>query len=361
LPERDLMAAKPLAVWQTLTVERLLRSVGANRRSPAGFEIMDWCRLESSPDPEYWIPRKSKVPEKVTLQLILIALVGCWIGCSEAPPAAPPSSGGVPEAVSTPARAEAAAPEMPLPSISLGTDGQHFGPAHSGPDDQQRQRALIEALQPLQVMLGTWKGTTQREFGDFKALDEPQWVWDFQTDRDQPTLVMISAASPYFRSQRLTYLSDIQQYQLSVTDPDGQARTLIGEFSQPVEEFQGDDKRLHRRYKLELIEQEPADPRDVWQVVFNQQENNRYLIELSRQRGTRFVRFDTVANQRQGTSFALDDTDYGDQACVITGGLGTSMVTHNKKTYWVCCSGCRKAFEEDPEKWIAAAAELRQD
>ena len=73
------------------------------------------------------------------------------------------------------------------------------------------------------------------------------------------------------------------------------------------------------------------------------------------------MRFDTVAHQRQGTSFALDDTDYGEQACIITGGLGTSTVTYKGKTYWVCCSGCRAAFEEDPEKWIAAAAELRTD
>lgn len=249
---------------------------------------------------------------------------------------------------------------MPLPSISLGGDGQSAGTARGGVDEQ-RHRALIDAMQPLQVMLGTWKGTTQREFGDFKALDEPEWVWDFQSDPDQPALVMTSAASPYFRSLRLTYLTDQEEYRLSISGPEGQTRTLTGQFSHPVEEFQGDDKRLHRRYKLELTEQDPADPRDTWQIVLNQQENNRYLVELSRQRGARFMRFDTVANQRQGTSFAMDDADYGEQACIITGGLGTSTVTYQGKTYWVCCSGCRAAFEEDPQKWIAAAAELRQD
>lgn len=210
-------------------------------------------------------------------------------------------------------------------------------------------------------MLGSWKGTTQKEFGDFKALDEPEWVWDFQTDPAQPAMVMTSQASPYFQSLRLTYLTPKDRYQLTLTSPQQQTRVFAGTFSQPVEEFQGDDKRLHRRYKLEFTEVDPTDDKDAWQVVFNQQENNRYLVELSKARGSRFMRFDTVATQRQGTSFALNDADYGERACIITGGLGTSTVSHAGKTYWVCCSGCRAAFEENPEKWIAAAADLRKD
>ena len=33
------------------------------------------------------------------------------------------------------------------------------------------------------------------------------------------------------------------------------------------------------------------------------------------------------------------------------------MVSYKGRDYWVCCSGCKAAFEEDPEKWIARAAE----
>jgi hypothetical protein len=38
--------------------------------------------------------------------------------------------------------------------------------------------------------------------------------------------------------------------------------------------------------------------------------------------------------------------------CVVSGGLGTTAVTHKGVTYYVCCSGCRDAFADDPEKWI---------
>ena len=62
---------------------------------------------------------------------------------------------------------------------------------------------------------------------------------------------------------------------------------------------------------------------------------------------------DTIGCQRTGTSFALSDSDYGEKTCVISQGLGTTAVSFQGKTYWVCCSGCKAAFEEEPAKWIA--------
>jgi YHS domain len=38
--------------------------------------------------------------------------------------------------------------------------------------------------------------------------------------------------------------------------------------------------------------------------------------------------------------------------CIVTGGLGTSTVMYKGQTFYVCCSGCRDAFNENPEKFI---------
>ena len=38
---------------------------------------------------------------------------------------------------------------------------------------------------------------------------------------------------------------------------------------------------------------------------------------------------------------------------MISGGLGTSQVSYNGKSYWVCCSGCKAAFDEEPARWVA--------
>lgn len=300
-------------------------------------------------------------------------LAVCAIGCGQpavTPVASSPSNADRTESATedtastqpSPEGATRPAPVRAIPTIKLGGGSASLPiPEDAGPDEARQRKSLLKAMMPLQVMLGTWKSTTQKEFGDFKALAEPEWVWDFLSDEDQPAMVMMSEQSPYFRELRLTYLSDEDTYRLQLTDPDGLTRTLAGTFSSPVEEFQGDDKKLHHKYKLELTETNPPTDEDPWKVVLNQQDNNRYLVELERQRGLRFVRFDTVANQRQGTSFALNDADYGEKKCIISGGLGTMQVSYQGRSYWVCCSGCKAAFEEDPATWIAEAAKMTNE
>lgn len=105
-----------------------------------------------------------------------------------------------------------------------------------------------------------------------------------------------------------------------------------------------------------------ADSGEQWQLAIAQQENNRYLLEVGKRRGKAdFARFDTVSTQRDGTSFALSDTDYAERTCIISEGLGTTEVTWKGRSYWVCCSGCKAAFDEDPETWIARAAERAKE
>jgi YHS domain-containing protein len=36
-------------------------------------------------------------------------------------------------------------------------------------------------------------------------------------------------------------------------------------------------------------------------------------------------------------------------------------VTHNGRTYYVCCTGCQAAFNENPEYWIAKAEERKAE
>ncbi len=294
----------------------------------------------------------------------LLITSGCGGASSQpAPAAAPANTADAPVPSNDPATAapvETAASFEPIylgddaPSISSPASPQSAATASPAESDQAANReALLSAMMPVQIMLGTWRGITQREIGDFKGIDQPEWVWDFQTNRDQPAMVMKSSEGPYFREARLTYDVVAQVFRLTTTDAEQSQRMFEGQFTQQPEDVQGDDKKLHRTYKLELTEVDPADPKDQWQVVFNHQENNRYLMELYRKTGSTFRRFETVATQREGTSFALNDEDYGERTCVISGGLGTIQVSYQGKSYWVCCTGCQAAFNEDPATWIA--------
>lgn len=220
-------------------------------------------------------------------------------------------------------------------------------PSAEGPVDTA---AVRQALKPLQVVVGRWRGNTFRE----NVVHESSWAWDHQTDPKRPALVLTAAKNPFFREARLTFDPESEKYALLLTEPSGATRRLEGAFAEEPQDVPGDDGRsLQRTYELEL-EQVAPKAGEQWRVVLDQQENNRFLLELSRRRGkAMFRQFDTVSSQREGTSFALTEEGYGEKTCVISGGLGTIAVGYAGRTYYVCCSGCKAAFEEDPVKWIA--------
>jgi hypothetical protein len=284
-------------------------------------------------------------------------------GCESSPPAAAPvATQPVAVMAASPIGAVPSQPapdEAPLPSISLGgkpvvpADDKSSAPLVSLTGALSPRMEVIAGLQPLQTLLGKWRGTTRKEVGDFKGVDEPDWIWDLRTERDQPALVMTTDHANYFKTARLTWLRDERQFRLTATDADGRNRVFEGDFSEPVEEFQEAGTKVQKKFKLLLTEKPGGTER--WQLVLNQQNNDRYLLELSKARANSFLRFDTVGHQREGTSFAKNDEDYGEKKCIISEGLGTMALTYKGKTYWVCCTGCKAAFEEDPESWIRDA------
>ena len=234
--------------------------------------------------------------------------------------------------------------------VGSGTSSTTDSPKKRNVPPEKQLDDVKKALKPIQVVLGPWHSIIDKT----KSYEDLQWVWDWKTDRAQPALTMTTKeGGEYFKSARLTYLVEDEKFQMTLTDKEGKPRVLQGVFTEEPTDKPGEDKKQtpQRTFKLQLTE--TGDAKDRWQIVMNQQDNNRYLLELARLRGSRFVRFDTAASQREGTSFALDDSDFKEKTCVISQGLGTMQISHKGKSYWVCCTGCKAAFEEDPEKWIA--------
>src|SRR5438445_7684983 len=64
---------------------------------------------------------------------------------------------------------------------------------------------------------------------------------------------------------------------------------------------------------------------------------------------TLFTKDYQVAFTKVGESLAAGEKKV---ECPVSGGLGTIAVSYNGKTYYVCCSGCRDAFNENPEKFV---------
>ncbi len=297
--------------------------------------------------------------------LVLVGiLASCWMisGCggggkpdqassqgASAQPANTPASATLPPSSeeSTTTVAKQAKPKKRAP-LQLAGDGSSSSEPVAKTSKALTANEAMEKLKPLQILLGKWRGTTRKAL-----VDEPEWIWDLQTDPAAPALVMTSTKGAYFTAARLGIDAATDNYLLTTTGPNGETKRFTGSFIQPVEDVIGDNDKLQRTFKLEFVERAEPAATEAWRMVFNQQENNRFILEIERRRGgAAYARVDTVSTQREGTSFALSDTDFKDKECIISQGLGTISVNYKGKSYWVCCTGCEAAFYEDPQKWI---------
>ena len=90
-------------------------------------------------------------------------------------------------------------------------------------------------------------------------------------------------------------------------------------------------------------------------LVFSLLHSNRHLYRFeTRPAGTTvaFGKKYQVGATKEGEPFA---TAAKGPECIVSGGLGTMKVTYKGKEYYVCCSGCRDEFKENPEKYIKEA------
>lgn len=210
---------------------------------------------------------------------------------------------------------------------------------------------VVNALKPIQVILGKWQGILRNA----SKNEIHDWVWDLKTDPVFPALVVTIPDGEFFASARMTYDPRTDKYLMTTVDLDEVERSFEGVFlKEPTDVPSEDGKGVERTFELEFTEVSDGSRGTRFQYVFKQQHNNRYLVDVKRARGKAAFRLvDVIGTQREGVSFAKADDDYGDRTCVISGGLGTSTVTYKGKSYYVCCSGCKAAFEEEPERWIA--------
>ena len=99
---------------------------------------------------------------------------------------------------------------------------------------------------------------------------------------------------------------------------------------------------------------------EVRQITITRLNEKRTLVLFEKRAATQtsFNRVAEVGYTREGTRLATSNTSGPE--CIVTGGAGTMEVKYKGETYYVCCSGCRQAFDDDPEGVIKEAAERRK-
>jgi hypothetical protein len=203
-----------------------------------------------------------------------------------------------------------------------------------GPAGTEQERLAV--LQPL---VGDWRGVGQPQRGSTKGSwsENAQWAWSF---KDGPALVCELTDDRYFRQLRLTAGGDANQLLLTaVPHAGGEMVRYTGRLDPSQWIFISESKQNALPERLT--------PRFA-------ANGDRLLILLERQTATGgYARLAEVGYTRQGSGFGKN---VAQRECIVTGGLGTIEVSHNGQTYYVCCTGCRDYFNQNPDKVLAEYA-----
>ncbi len=207
-------------------------------------------------------------------------------------------------------------------------------------DDKVKSKKPLEALQPFNDFIGPWRGDGQLENAEnAKQRDWREslnWSWKFKGDDAWITVAF--GRGRFFKNGEIHYLPDKDKYELTLETKDG--KRLV---------FSGDLVKEGRSFVAERTDE---DKKEVQRITFDLVGDIRstYRYERKPEGRTTFIRDYRVGATREGESLASSKDNR--PKCVVSGGLGTIAVSFKGTTYYVCCTGCRDAFNENPEKYI---------
>ena len=202
------------------------------------------------------------------------------------------------------------------------------------PNEQKLDHAEVrrEALSKLNPLIGQWRGVgrPQRYRTEGTWREKADWVWAFE--RNGPTLKYTVTDGKLAESE-LSWNIEKKRYVFHTKWADGTQRVYNGHL---------DGKKL-------LLTTDAEKEKDTHRIQITMLNPKRTIVLYQKQTAGRgsFTRVNEVGYTREGTRLAKDTLEGPE--CVVTGGLGTIKVSHDGEKYFVCCTGCRDAFNDDPE------------
>jgi hypothetical protein len=202
------------------------------------------------------------------------------------------------------------------------------------------------ALGRLQEFVGSWRGVGQPRRGSTQGAwtESADCAWKFADGR--ATLVFEVAKGKYYRTATLSPAEGDRAFQLVAkrADDSGEDR-----FAGKLEE--NDELVL-----LAADDNQPPTDAPARITIRTVADGDRLLVFYEKRNGERYSRLAEVGYTRAGISFAKGS---GEPECVVTGGVGSIAVEYGGKKYYVCCTGCRDLFNDDPEGVLAEYRERK--
>lgn len=204
--------------------------------------------------------------------------------------------------------------------------------------DEKKQGGVKKSLEALNDFIGDWhgNGTPQQSTSGGRTIwkESVSWTWRFKGD--DAWLVMKVTDGKYYKGGELHYLPDKKRYRLKLTTKDGKTEIFEGRLQKETLTLERLDPKSHETQRLKMN---------------TAAEGVRFVYRFEYRPAGRTIFYPgyQVGFTKEGESLGGEDTKV---ECVVTGGLGKIPVTYNGQTYYVCCSGCLEAFNENPAKYI---------
>jgi hypothetical protein len=193
-----------------------------------------------------------------------------------------------------------------------------------------------EALKALNDFIGTWNGLGDRQSPRKDRWAETvNWAWRFKGD--DAWLTVDIQNGKHLKDGELRYLPARKHYQLTAYDKDDKKLVFEGDLSKDG---------------ILTLERVDGARKETQRLMMNVAGDGARFIYRYSHKGegrTLYVKDYQVACNKEGESLAARAKKV---ECVVSGGLGTIPVSYKGVTYYVCCTGCRDAFNENPEKYI---------
>ncbi len=206
-------------------------------------------------------------------------------------------------------------------------------PAPSTAADRRTDQA---ALKTYGSLVGRWKGVGQPQRGSTRGSWTEAGDWSWKLSNDSASMELVLKGGKYLKGAELRPGAEDGTFVLNATLTDGATREFAGK--------PGD------KGKLPLTANEGE---GLSRITLTPLHETRFLLLLEeRDASGNFSRLGEVGFTRQGVAFALGESG---PTCIVTEGRGTIPVKYQGQTYYVCCSGCKELFDENPEAALAEA------
>ena len=206
-------------------------------------------------------------------------------------------------------------------------------------------KSTKEALQPFQGLVGSWKSTgypegtrEERAKGFWNETLAVEWT----VKADDFRMVVAIEKGKHFASWDLHYLPAKSLYELTATTPTKDKLTYTGTLAVGKQKEQ-----------ILTLDRTDEAAKEDQRVVITLLHSNRFLYRFETRPAKTtadYTRKYQVGATKEGEPFAEVNTG---PVCIVSGGVAKTPVNYDGKVYYVCCSGCKRAFEDDPAKYVA--------